>query len=369
MKIYYIVSSLDGGGAEFAIPNLVEFFKKAGHTIEVLACIPRNMEIASLLEKHNIKYHLLSTNHSYRYKSTYYLHQFVKRSPPDLIWTSLTRATIDGQLVGLLNHIPVISWKHSANNHFLRLLKLIFLQKLSQFWIADSAAVAHFLKVKMKVDTHRIMVWPLFQNPSNLPVISAWRGEGIFHIGSLGRLHPVKNFDLMIKAIYYINQHYPDVGKRIRLSIAGAGTEEQHLKNLIKSLGLTNVELLGFSEDVVQFLSGLHLYLQTSIYEGLCIAVHEALAVGVPVISTNVGEMQFSIKNHPIGTVLYEDSPKALAKEILGYFYNPTITQQYSANAKHYMAKHYSHECFERAGKSILQRIETEILPRFKKKH
>ena len=290
----------------------------------------------------------------------------MKHSPPDLLWTSLTRATVDGQLVGLWNHIPVVSWKHSANSLSFRLFKTILMQKLTQLWIADSTGVSYFLKSKMKVSPDRIMKWPLFKNPPNLPKASIWDGKGIFHIGSVGRLHPVKNFSLMIKAIGYINYHYPKIGKRIKLSIVGAGKERKKLENLIHLLNVKNVELLGFSNNVMDFLSNLHLYLQTSIYEGLCIAVHEALAVGIPVISTDVGEMQYSFRNNDIGTLIFKNSPEILAEQILDFFYYPEKTQIYSKNARLYMEQHYSQESFEEAGNAILNHIENIIIPRYR---
>ena len=367
MKIYYIVSSFDGGGAEFVIPDLINLFKKLGHSVELFGCIPRNMETVDLLKKSNISYRLLSGNNEYRYKSTFHFNQIVKRSPPDVIWTSLTRATVDGQLVGLWNRIPVVSWKHSANSYSLRLIKTILMQRLSRLWIADSTGVANFLKSKMKVPENRIKIWSLFKIPHNLPMGSVWNGKGIFHIGSVGRLHTVKNFPLMIRAMAYINHHYPEVGKRIKLSIAGSGKEERHLKNLIHLLKVDNVELIGFSDDVMNFLSKLHLYLQTSVYEGLCIAVHEALAVGIPVISTNVGEMRSAFRNNSIGTLIDKNSPELLARQILEYYHNPSKTQYYAANARQYMQQHYSEESFEASGRFILNHIEENILPRYLK--
>lgn len=367
MKIYYIVSSFDGGGAEFVIPGLIQFLKKMGHSVELFGCIPRNMETVKRLKKYDISFHILSENGENRYKSTYHFNQIVKKSPPDIIWTSLTRATIDGQLVGFLNHIPVISWKHSANNFSLRLLKTIMMQKLSQLWIADSTGVAHFLRTRMRVSSDRIKTWSLFKIPSDLPLAPVWDGTGTFHIGSVGRLHPVKNFPLMIRAIAYINQHYPEVGQRIQLSIAGAGKEEEKLKDLIHLLDCKNVRLVGFSDHIMNFLSKLHLYVQTSFYEGLCIAVHEALAVGIPVISTNVGEMQYAFRENSIGSLIYKNSPQVLAEKILEYYHNVDQTKVYAKNARHYMQQHYSQECFEASGRSILNHIETNILPRYLK--
>ncbi|CAI3957106.1 glycosyltransferase [Commensalibacter papalotli (ex Botero et al. 2024)] len=367
MKIYYVISSLEGGGAEFIIPDLADFFKSQGHSFKVLACLPRDMETAALLEKRNVPYQLLSLNGDNRLKSTYNLYKAVKKSPPDLIWTSLSRGTMDGQIIGKLCNIPVVSWKHSANLRAYKAAALRFLQRYSQFWVADSDGVADFLQTGMDVSADRVMTWPLFKVPESLPKMPVWDGNGVFHIGSMGRLHPVKNFHIMIKSIDYINQKYPEVGTKIHFSIAGAGGEEQKLQNLIQKLQLNNVELVGFYSNVMDYLKTLHLYTQTSTYEGMCIALHEALAAGLPVISSSVGEMRFCVKNNPIGTLLDENSPEALGEAIVEYFHNPAKTTEYAQNARNYIQSRYSPIAFQNAGKAILNRIETEILPSFQK--
>ncbi|CAI3923101.1 glycosyltransferase [Commensalibacter communis] len=367
MKIYYVITSLEGGGAEFIVPDLAEFFISQGHDFKVLACLPRDMETAALLEDRNIPYQLLSLNGDHRLKSTYNLLKIVKKSRPDLIWTSLARGAMDGQIVGKLCNIPVVSWKHSANIMAHKISAVRFLQRYSQLWVADSDGVADFLQTSMDVAADRIMTWPLFKVPENLPDMPVWDGKGIFHIGSMGRLHPVKNFDVMIKSIDYINKKYPDVGQRIHFSIAGAGEEEHKLRNLIQELQLKNVELAGFYTNVMDYLKTLHLYTQTSTFEGMCIALHEALAVGLPVISTPVGEMRFCVKNNPIGTLLKENSPEALGEAIVEYFHHPAKANDYGKNARGYIQSRYSKEAFQNAGKTILHRIENEILPKFHK--
>lgn len=366
MKIYYVVSSLEGGGAEFIIPDLADFFTSQGHSFKVLACIPRDMETAALLEKRNVSYQLLSLNGDARLSSTYNLLKIVKKSPPDLIWTSLARGAMDGQIVGKLCNVPVVSWKHSANVMAYKASAVRFLQRYSQLWVADSDGVADFLQTSMDVTKDRVMTWPLFKVPENLPEMPVWDGKGIFHIGSMGRLHPVKNFHIMIRSIDYINKKYPEVGERIHFSIAGAGDEEQKLTNLIQELQLKNVELAGFYTNVMDYLKTLHLYTVTSTFEGMCIALHEALAAGMPVVSTNVGEMRFCVKNNPIGTLLKENSPEALGEAIVEYFHNPKKIFEYAKNARAYIQSRYSKESFQNAGKAILNRVETEILPKFR---
>ena len=369
MKIYYLVTSLEGGGAEFLIPVICEFFIQQGHDVEVLACLPKDMTTAELLEKRNIPYRILSQNGSNRFSSTYNLLKIIRKSPPDLIWTSLLRGAMDGQIAGTLANIPVVSMKHSAFVRPYKKRAVQWLQRLSQLWIADSLGVEQFLETGMKVSKDRIMTWSMFQIPDNVPTSSPWDGQGIFHIGSVGRLHPVKNYDVLIRAIDYINRKYPDIGKRVKLSIAGNGIEEQNLKELITNLNIPNVELLGFRKNVMAFLKTLHLYTQPSHYEGLCIATHEAMSVGLPIICSKVGELQYCVENQQAGVVLPNVTPEILGETFVDLFHHPEKAAQYGYNAKTYIQTHYTRQAFEAQGKAILDRIEKEIRPKFKKRH
>ena len=91
------------------------------------------------------------------------------------------------------------------------------------------------------------------------------------------------------------------------------------------------------------------------------------MAVGIPVISTNVGEMRSAFRNNSIGTLIDKNSPELLARQILEYYHNPSKTQYYAANARQYMQQHYSEESFEASGRFILNHIEENILPRYLK--
>jgi len=62
------------------------------------------------------------------------------------------------------------------------------------------------------------------------------------------------------------------------------------LEGAIASHGLDNVRLAGFTDRPREVLAGLHLYIQPSRSEGLCIAAHEAMQAGLPTVVSAVGE-------------------------------------------------------------------------------
>jgi len=95
-------------------------------------------------------------------------------------------------------------------------------------------------------------------------------------IGGVGRLVPQKNFPLFLE----VARSFPDW----TFALAGTGPLESELKNAAPA----NVRFLGFVEDRPRLYAALDTLLLTSLYEGMPMTVLEAMAGGVPVISTKV---------------------------------------------------------------------------------
>lgn len=123
---------------------------------------------------------------------------------------------------------------------------------------------------------------PLAAQPQ--PAFDAWPGDGgLPRVLAVGRLVPVKGFDVLIR-----------VWKQIpaRLAIAGDGPERDVLIQALARAGLEDrIALLGYRDDVPALLAAADLLVISSHYEGCPYTLVEALHAGVPVVSTSVGAM------------------------------------------------------------------------------
>ncbi len=107
-----------------------------------------------------------------------------------------------------------------------------------------------------------------------------------YTVSAVGRLDPVKNFSLLIRAFHACRNRAPTD----RLVIAGDGPERGRLEALVRDLGLGSaVVFLGLRKDVPAVLKAADVFVQPSIYEGMSNTLVEAMACGVPVIATDVG--------------------------------------------------------------------------------
>lgn len=103
-------------------------------------------------------------------------------------------------------------------------------------------------------------------------------------IVSVGRLNPQKNHRLLIEAFSKVVVKYPDY----HLTIYGEGPERPILLGMIEQLGLTNkVTMPGTTNQLFEKIKDVALFVMTSDFEGLPNALMEAMALGLPCISTD----------------------------------------------------------------------------------
>ena len=103
-------------------------------------------------------------------------------------------------------------------------------------------------------------------------------------IVAAGRLSEQKNYKMMIDAVKIVSEEYADVSLRIY----GVGSLEQELSSYIKAQGVAgNVKLMGRTNELYNVYKEADLYVMSSDYEGMPNALAEAMAIGLPCISTD----------------------------------------------------------------------------------
>jgi glycosyltransferase involved in cell wall biosynthesis len=130
-----------------------------------------------------------------------------------------------------------------------------------------------------------------------------------FTIGMVARLHSVKRHRDAIQAIRTIHKR----GERIRLLIAGEGSESEALRRL--ATGIDEIEFLGAVRDPSEVYRRIDAFLMCSQSEGTPLALLEAMACGVPCLVTPVGGMQEFIRLGAAAEVPLAD-PARLAQRI-----------------------------------------------------
>lgn len=145
--------------------------------------------------------------------------------------------------------------------------------------VCQSKKVMEFFKEK---DRAKMTVIPNPIAASAIP--ERFEGERRHTVVGVGRLSEQKNFEMLIRAFAALPERFSDY----TLEIYGGGPLEEKLQSLIEELGLSErAELMGVKKNVMHYISDVALYVMSSNYEGFPNALVEAMATGLPVISTN----------------------------------------------------------------------------------
>ena len=100
-----------------------------------------------------------------------------------------------------------------------------------------------------------------------------------------------------------------------RLRIIGDGPERQRLETQARELGIgERVEFLGFRSDVPRLLAEADVLLMSSRYEGVSIAILEAMCAGLPVIATRVGGVPETVQDGVTGLLVADNNSEAMAQ-------------------------------------------------------
>jgi glycosyltransferase involved in cell wall biosynthesis len=133
---------------------------------------------------------------------------------------------------------------------------------------------------------------------------------GPFTVGCVGNLTAKKDHATLVRALVALRRAAPTA----RLVLVGGGPLETDLKALVRDLDLDDAVLLtGVRDDVPALLPAFDAYAMSSRYEGLSVALLEAMAAGVPPVVTRVGGMPEVIHDGRDGLLVAPGDPGALA--------------------------------------------------------
>lgn len=132
-----------------------------------------------------------------------------------------------------------------------------------------------------------------------------------FIVGNIARLDPVKNHQLLLRML----TRFPAGGTRPFLLLVGEGETRPFLEKQILEMRLhEDVCLYGYSNNTADLLNCMDLYVQPSYYEGFSNTVLEAMAVGLPVVATDVGGTRDLIEEGKEGFFVKPDDDEQLSR-------------------------------------------------------
>lgn len=164
-------------------------------------------------------------------------------------------------------------------------------------------------------------------------------------LSNLGMYNKQKSQIYLIEALYEVLKYY----KNLKLFLIGWGEYENILREKIELLKLKDhVFLTGKKSrhEVFELLSVTNIYISSSLWEGLPIAVLEAMAFGVPVVATDVVGNREAVADNINGILVPPQNSSAIGHAILHLIENPKLKERLGQTGKEHVREIFSPERF-----------------------
>lgn len=173
--------------------------------------------------------------------------------------------------------------------------------------------------------------------------------DGAPLLGSVGRLVPIKDHPTLFEALALLGTE----GHPPHLVVVGDGEEREELRRLAGRLNLAaRIHFLGWRHDLETILGGLDVVICSSRNEGTPVALIEAMAAGVPVLSTDVGGVGDLVVHGETGWLVPPGDPPAMAQGVRRLLADPEFRARLAAAAQVVALERHD-------AKGLIHRMET----------
>lgn len=348
--VAHIIYTLSTGGLENGLVNIINR-SPPGRYRHVIICITSADDFAQRITAPDVDIIQLHKREGHDFACYRRLRRLLKKLRPDIIH-SRNLAALETQLCGLglggikrvhgehgrdVSDLDGSNWKYLLFRKFLRLFidRYIAVSKDLEQWLISQVGVGpqKVSQIYNGVDHQRFTaqtVKPLALLPQR------WQGlDGIVLAGTVGRLTPVKDQQLLLRAVARLREAQPLACQQLRLVIVGDGPLRGDIEQLIEQLGLQEIVwLAGDRNDVPDLLSAMDIFLLPSLGEGISNTVLEAMASSLPIIATAVGGNVELVQPQVNGELIPVGDEQALAEALLHLLVNKEERNKLGTNGR-----------------------------------
>lgn len=351
MHIVQIIDSLDWGGAQKMQVLLAQAAVGVPIKLTVISLSNYgNQYFKNEIESLGIPVITLSGRSLFDLPRFWKILSVLRNERVDILHAHLTYANILGTFAGFICRIPTIAsirtagidmdffhpWRYGLETWLLRFVASYVM--VNGYAIAD-ANQARLKGRKITVIQNAISVPEELSADERLEIRKEIIGDpSCFMIIAVGRLAAPKGYHDLLEAVVRVREKH----RGVKLVIVGDGHLTSEIDTRISELTLEDhVTLLGARTNVTELLLASDLFVNSSHWEGMSVAVLEAMAAGLPVVATNVGDSALVVENDT-GTVVSPHQPDEIANAITALLDDPDKLQMFGKNARKRVITHYS---------------------------
>ena len=355
-KILYLMTTCEVGGAAEYLYSFLKEIKKAGSYELSLIVNPDGLYYNRFLEVFDhifeikelkAKFDLLSDITAFMK-----IYKIIKKNKFDLIHIQTSKASFLGALAAkFTKNNNVVFSAHGYNSahatmNFLSDKFYLYLRKIivnnSIFIAVASQTVKNFIINNTKADSKKVEVIYTgvnFEKFSYERRNSKQGNKNKFIIGSCGRLIEIKGHEFLIRAAKLV------IGERndINFLIYGDGPLKKYLNDLIIELKMEkNFIIKDFTENISEQMIDFDIYVQPSMMDSFPLAPCEAMAMGIPVITTKVGGFPEMVNQGVNGYLVDFNDCNDLKNRILDIINDSDKRKKFGINAYEHAVKNFN---------------------------
>jgi glycosyltransferase involved in cell wall biosynthesis len=340
-RVLHVLANLGAGGAERMAVHIVLGLNRQRFEPAIVAFSGRyGSDLEQQIDQAGVKTWFLGKGPGFEWRTYYRLHRVFKEFRPDIVHTHVH--VMRYAFPSLLYFKPRLM-VHTVNNIAEREIepRARWIQRLAYRRGVIPVAVAREVAVSLErlygIGNSRV-VWNCI--PTHLyasPQISreAWRAKQGFSeedvlFVCVARFAPQKNHALLINAF----AKGPASDPKAHLVLAGQGVLRAQLQERVNQLGLTSrVHFLGLRTDIPEVLGAADIFALGSDYEGNPLSVIEAMAAGLPIVSTAAGGVPELLQNGKQGFIVQPGRGEQLSEGMMTLLKDPELRRTMGAAA------------------------------------
>jgi len=305
-------------GAEIMAENLTYELIKQGLDVKVVSLYNYYSAITDRLERNNIKIYYLNKKSGLDFSQIFRLYKVFKAEKPDVVHTHryvmeyVIPAAVMARVPVRIHTVHNIAKKENCMIH--RKLNKLFYKLCDVIPVSLSPVVQTTVMEEYKLKSEDT---PVVYNGIDLENCIPKRGyesnTKTFTYLHIGRFAQAKNHSGLLEAFKIVHEKRSNT----RLVLIGDGDLVDNIREKVFELGLNNcVIFLGSQDSVYNYLYDADVFVLPSLYEGMPMTLIEAMATGLPIVTTNVGGIQDMIENGVNGLITSVDKD-AIAAALL----------------------------------------------------
>ena len=367
MKILHIITSLKLGGAETMLYRFLVQSSKNQRYQHVVAYFYDGPFVQKIQDLGVPVIKISGLLSCYDFVALYRLNSLIRSFKPTLIHSSLWSANIIARLFAWFYQIPLMCDLHGnaahegAGRNLLDRLTATIPKKIVA--VADGVKTAYEKTIvgalrdrsvrdgvaqSLVVIKNGIDVRLLHEYAQQMLLARCELGlqEDDFVIGSVGRLDAIKSYDVLVRAFARLLTKIKSGSRPVKLCLIGGGQDEEKIKALVAQLGISeHVVLTGARSDGARFYQLFNCFALSSQSEGLSVAVLEAMAFGLPVVSTCAGKTHEVLVDGKNGFLVPVNDEQALAHALLQLYDNRLLAETMGQANRDLVERDYALHC------------------------